>query len=346
MSDAAPEKKKLRKLPKFVNLHIFLILMVVLFPLLILWKFYHLGRTVDKEELEAMEVPVTDDVLDMYFPLKAHTEDYVDDGITSIAFLGNNPFADDRDSSDNLVNMVKEQLGAEVYNFSLKDTYMACLLEEYNGTAFPLDAYSFYWLIELLTSGSNRDFYPAASQTLRELGEIVPENCDEVIEELLSVDFSKMDIAVIMYDASDYLFGMGMYNDGDHYDKTCFTGSLEAGIEKLQAKFPNTRLIVMSPTYAFYRLEDGRYVSSDKFRYTDRFGRDVLSTYSIKEFMYTTSHGVTFIDNLYGTITEDTAENYLTDHYHLNVEGRKLVAARLIEAIKHFDPAETDSGTD
>jgi lysophospholipase L1-like esterase len=42
------------------------------------------------------------------------------------------------------------------------------------------------------------------------------------------------------------------------------------------------------------------------------------------------------VDNLYGTITEDNADKYLIDNLHLNVEGRKLVADRLIYALDYF----------
>ena len=45
---------------------------------------------------------------------------------------------------------------------------------------------------------------------------------------------------------------------------------------------------------------------------------------------------VTFVDNLYGTINEDNAEDYLTDHLHLNQEGRKKVAERFVYALNYF----------
>jgi lysophospholipase L1-like esterase len=135
-----------------------------------------------------------------------------------------------------------------------------------------------------------------------------------------------------MYDASDYLDGRNMYNDDNPTDITCFTGNLEAGIELIKETYPNMRIIVMSPTYA-YAVVDGQYVSSDKYTFGEM---DVLSTYAIKECASSSEQGVTFVDNLYGTITEDNADKYLIDNLHLNVEGRKLVADRLIYALDYF----------
>lgn len=335
-SETTSTQKPKKKLPRFLNIHVLLLVILILFPILIVWKYSRWVHYIDKDELNSEDIPIVPDTLDMILPL-TKTDDYIDDGITTIAFFGNSPFADDRNSDDNLVNMVKDRLGAEVYNFSMKDTHMACLFDEYVYFNYPLDAYSFYWLIEALTTNLGEEFFEQASSMVDQMGDVKPEYCDEVVHELLNVDFSKVDIAVIMYDALDYLDGMAMYDDSDHFSKICFTGSLESGIVKLQEKFPNTRIIVMSPTYAYYRTEDGQYISSDIFYYKEIQGRDVLSTYSIKEGQSCALRHVTFIDNLYGTITGANADQYLLDHLHLNVEGRKLVADRLIYAIQYFD---------
>ena len=64
---------------------------------------------------------------------------------------------------------------------------------------------------------------------------------------------------------------------------------------------------------------------------------DVLSTYVIKEYTSCASRGVTFVDNLYGTITEDNAKEFLVDNLHLNVKGRKKVAERFSYALHYYD---------
>ena len=57
----------------------------------------------------------------------------------------------------------------------------------------------------------------------------------------------------------------------------------------------------MSPTYAYAVDENGDYVSSDMYIYN---GRDVLSTYVIKECYSANIHSVSFMDNLYGNIVK------------------------------------------
>ena len=164
------------------------------------------------------------------------------------------------------------------------------------------------------------------------LGESAPPEAMEVYNTLTSIDLSTVDVVAVMYDGSDYLAGHAMYNDGNATDITQFTGNTEAGIELLQYCYPNIRIIIMSPTYAFGLDENGNYVSSD----IQRYGWDVLSTYVIKQYASCASRMVTFVDNLYGTINEDNAEDYLTDHLHLNQEGRKKVAERFVYALNYF----------
>ena len=79
--------------------------------------------------------------------------------------------------------------------------------------------------------------------------------------------------------------------------------------------------------------ENGDYVSSDMYIYN---GRDVLSTYVIKECYSANIHSVSFMDNLYGSITEDNADEYLVDNLHLNVKGRKLIAKRFEYFLNYY----------
>ena len=156
------------------------------------------------------------------------------------------------------------------------------------------------------------------------------------IGKLILIDFDKVDIITIMYDATDYLLGHNMYNFDNPTDITQFAGNLEASIELLQTTYPHIRIIVMSPTYAFAVDENGKYVSSD----IQRYGQDVLSVYSIMEWNACASRSVTFVDHLYGTITEDNAKHYLTDNLHLNKAGRKKVTERFLYALRYFDSEE------
>ena len=185
-----------------------------------------------------------------------------------------------------------------------------------------MDAYCLYWLVNLAAGVPLDGYYNDAAEAL---GDKTPPEAEEVVNTLKTLDFNTIDTVAIMYDATDYLMGNAMYNDDNPTDPTQFTGNLEASLEVLQRLYPQIRIIVMSPTYAYAIDEDGNYVSSDIYIYN---GRDVLSTYVIKECYSSNLHSVSFMDNLYGSITEDNAKEYLTDNLHLNVKGRKLIAKR------------------
>jgi hypothetical protein len=307
-----------------------MLLVIVVTVVLIFFKFKNWGIFIDQEELMKDWEGTYEDTLDQILPLIDEDGQIVYTDNSSIVFFGNAPFADDRGSDDNIVSMIEKSTGATVYNCSVSGSYLSSQNYAFSAASDPEDAYSFYWLVTLMTSGANSDYYKAAAESL---GDETPAEADEVYNILTTVDFSTVDTAVIMYDASDYLIGRYMYNDDNSTDITCFTGNLEAGIELLKEYYPNMRIIVMSPTYA-YAVVDGQYISSDIYKIGNL---DVLSTYVIKEYGSASEQSVTFVDNLYGTITEDTASQYLTDNIHLNKEGRKLVAERLLYALNYYN---------
>lgn len=192
-----------------------------------------------------------------------------------------------------------------------------------------MDIFNFYWLCHLAVNDIIDEKY---MEGLNVLGDNAPPEAMEIYNTLNTLDFSTVDAIAIMYDASDYLAGHEMYSDTNYTDIVQFTGNLEAGIELLREAYPHIRIIVLSPPYAFGLDENGNYVSSD----IQRYGWDVLSTYVIKQYQSCSSRSVTFVDNLYGTITQDNASEYLTDHLHLNVNGRKLVAQRFVNALNYY----------
>jgi hypothetical protein len=326
-NDNIPAKSRI---PRFINMHTIFVFAIAVFVLALFMKFKNWGVHIDQEELFKDGEGTYDDTLDQILPLIDSNGKTVAQDVSSIVFFGNAPFADDRDSEDSIVSMIAASTGAEVYNCSIGGSYLSSQNYTFDADSDPEDAYSFYWLATLMTSGGNSDYFERAGESL---GDNTPAEADEVYDILTTVDFGTVDVAVIMYDASDYLIGRYMYNDDNASDITCFTGSLEAGIELLKEYYPNMRIIVMSPTYA-YAVVDGKYVSSDKYSIGNL---DVLSTYVIKEFGSASEQGVTFVDNLYGTVTEDNADQYLTDNLHLNAEGRRLVADRLLYALNYYN---------
>ena len=318
------------KIKRFLNLHMLLLCVTLITFGYIGYRIATWGVKVDPNQMEIENG--RPDTLDLILPLldKEGNTVETDKKVETIVCFGNAPFADDRDSDDNLANLIAQKSGAKVYNFGIAGSYLAALNSTLNTTTEPMDAYNFYWLTQLAVKAPVNERYKRAEFYL---GEDTPPHATEICDTIWNLDFSTVDVAVIMYDASDYLAGHQMYSDENPTDIEQFTGNLEAGIELLQENYPNMRIIVMSPAYAFAVDEQGKYVSSDQYTY----GWDVLSTYAIKEQESCSNRGVTFIDHIYGTINEDNAKDYLTDNLHLNTAGRELIADRFMYALNYYN---------
>lgn len=327
------------KKPRFrVNMHLVLLATFVIFVGVIVFQFLNWGELITQEEIFKDGPGTYEDTLDQILPLIADSEAMPeDDGETVIVAFGNAPFADARGSEDNLASMIEEMTGATVYNCSVSGSYLAALSPLMDSKAYPMDVFNFYWLCQLAAGADVDGHYETARQVM---GDAYPPEGDQVCNTLKSLDFNKVDVITLMYDASDYLAGHEMYSDQNSTDIMQFTGNMEAGIELLQSTYPHIRIIVMSPTYAFaVDPETGEYISSDIFRH-DNEKLDVLSTYVIKQYASAATRSVSFVDNLYGTVTEDNAKEYLTDNLHLNTDGRKLVAERFVYALNYYDNSD------
>ncbi|MCH5343121.1 MAG: SGNH/GDSL hydrolase family protein [Acetatifactor sp.] len=328
---SAQSGKTPQKLPRFLNLHTLVLLVVVVFVVCIFMKFRNWGVFIDQNDIISDEDVEYYDVLDQIMPLMTDLGEPVQTGpAETILLFGNSPFADDRDSKDNLANIIAEKTGATVYNCAIGDSYLAAQHYAFDANTDPMDAYTFYWLVTYALSGVNEGYYTSAALAL---GEDTPYDAQEVLATLKSIDMADIDVVAIMYDATDYLMGHQMYSDENFTDIEQFTGNLEAGIEAIQYYCPNTRIIILSPTYAYAVTEDGEYVSSSIYTY----GQAGLPTYSVMQLRTASVRCVSYIDNLYGTITEDNADQYLIDNLHLNVAGRNLVADRFVEALNMYN---------
>ena len=322
-----PSPKGIRR---FLNLHVLFALVLLVVVGLLGYRITHWGQRVSQSDIFKDGQGSYDDSWDSILPLTDENGKMIVNDASNIVVFGNAPFADDRGSSDYLASLIAKETGATVYNCSISGSYLAAQHTNFDPTLAPMDAYCLYWLVNLAAGVPLDGYYNDAAKAL---GDKTPPEAEEVVNTLKTLDFNTIDTVAIMYDATDYLLGNAMYNDDNPTDPTQFTGNLEASIEILQRLYPQIRIIVMSPTYAYAIDEDGNYVSSDIYIYN---GRDVLSTYVIKECYSANLHSVSFMDNLYGSITEDNAKEYLTDNLHLNVKGRKLIAKRFEYFLNYY----------
>lgn len=225
-ADDADKTKEPRKgIYKFFNIHVIFALLLILVVFLIYNRISNWGVKVDLDEIFKDGPGTYEDHLDSILPLLDADRNIINgkDPATIVAF-GNAPFADDKGSEDNLANLIAERTNATVYNCSVTNSYLAAG----NGD---MDVFTFYWLAHLATGSDIKHYYTDAKETM---GEAYPKDADEVISLLTTIDFNNVDVITIMYDATDYLLGHGMYTDALTTDIDTFTGNLEAGIELIQ----------------------------------------------------------------------------------------------------------------
>ena len=231
-----PKPNPVLKFLSHINIHIVLASIFVIVIAVIAYKVVNWGEYVDLDEIFKDGPGDYSDTYDSIIRLVDKNGIPIDpgnaDGKTTIVAFGNAPFADDRNSKDNLANMIADMTGATVYNCSVTGSYLASLpYENSYMTEAPINAFNFYWMCHLACGNLVDNNYQTALETL---GDNAPPEAQEVYDTVKSIDFNNVDVITVMYDASDYLAGHPMYSDDDFTDITQFTGNLEAGIQLLQ----------------------------------------------------------------------------------------------------------------
>lgn len=305
---------------------VFLVLIVLVIGIaafrLIRWNQGAYNREDNVAQIDPSEFDV--EVLDMIIPMESsRLEGHEDDGVLTILCVGNNPFTDDR-TSTGLANLIAEKCNATVYDVAFPDS-SACYRNVPLSYSFPWDHYNLPSIGATLLSG---EFTPMESAF-----EFVEdkETYRTSIDTLKSVDMSKVDIIIVMYDSTDYNVGSPCENEEVLTDLAAFTGGIRYFLQTVNENWPYIRTIVMTPTYALYKDADGNLFSGT----TKDIGNGPLPHYVQKEIDAVIDCGCSVIDNYYGTINEGNYEDYMVDYMHYNAAGRELLANRVAFVINN-----------
>lgn len=152
----------------------------------------------------------------------------------------------------------------------------------------------------------------------------------DVIEELPRIDFGGVKTIVLVYGLNDYHAGIPTDHGGNPYDETTYGGALRSVLRTLRAKYPDQRIILVTPTYTWY-LSNGltceEYVTGEAF----------LESYVEKMLEVAAEFDVEAIDLYHGVYEHETWEDwsrFTIDGLHPNEESRRMVAERLAEVIE------------
>lgn len=271
-------------------------------------------------------------ILDFIVPTPAEAVGAAsDDGETVIVTLGNAPLSDDRDSDSGLAQIIADMTGATVYNCSVEGSYLSAKSNVLSSSLTPMDAFNFYWLTTSFCQRNNRYVY---QDIFQKLGEDMPAYGDTSYETLQSIDFEKVDIIALMYDAADYLAGHSADGAIDSTDILPFADNMASGIRLIRETYPHIRVIVMSPAYAYAIDESGSPTDSSEYRYA----QDTLADFVSAQYDAALACNVTFLDHYHGTVTAENADQYLSDYIHLNEQGRRLIAERFVSVLDGSGP--------
>lgn len=305
-------------------MHIVFISLIVILLIVSLYKLHMWNRGSESEydpnEINTEFDTETEDFYATLAPEKLAGQ--AADDITTILLLGNSAVnAGGRGIADNLENLIPQSL---VYNCGFNNSYISTrntVFESKN----PEDAYSLYWVSNAITTGD----YSLLRNNLH-TASIVDNLYANTISQLESIDYSKVDVIVMMYDATDYADKRLVTSFDNPNEKVAYTGSLKSSIEMIQQTYPHIRIIISSPYFAMIQDENGKLVSGGD----TNFGFGYLPDYMIAGKNIATTTLVSYIDNYNGTITTDNYEEYLeSDGYTLNAAGQAAIAKRIASFI-------------
>lgn len=144
----------------------------------------------------------------------------------------------------------------------------------------------------------------------------------ERMNALTQVDFSKVEVLIIEHGTNDYNSGKRVDNPEDAYDVTTFGGALRYSLTLLQEKYPDIRIVVMSPIYCALGTDKNQQC------YNTSYGEGgILDEYVELEQQICQEFGVEWIDAYHGSgIWEDNVDIYMGDALHPRMKGHELLA--------------------
>lgn len=315
---------------KFNWHYIFLIIIVVLLALVIFKIVQWNKGTASDYDPNHIDTSFDSEVLDVIFPLlPSALEGHEDDGVQTILCLGNDTFADDRDSEDALTSLMADCIAEStnqeisIINGAFADTTVSNA-DQFITDDTLSDMFNLYWIV---TSLCEQDFTYQHNALTKVEGD---SHYAETVEALESLDMSTVDTLVLFYDGSDYQIGRHVTDPSYEMNTSTYVGAMSSTLKLFQETYPYIRIIILSPTYMQFVDENGDLQNGDTYN----IGNGSMPNYLLNLIDVAQQYTVTILDNYYGSITEDNYKKYLEDGIHLNKKGREVIAKRLAEVFK------------
>lgn len=153
---------------------------------------------------------------------------------------------------------------------------------------------------------------------------------DVTIDSLCTVDFEQVEILLIESGVNDYHAGTTIYPGQNAYDPYTYVGALRSVIRSIRETYPNVRIILVTPTYTWYREKN---LTCEEYN----LGGGVLEQYVEAEEAVAKEMGVEWIDLYHDFYPHENWEDwelYTKDGLHPNEAGRALIAGQIADYLK------------
>ncbi len=234
-----------------------------------------------------------------------------------IVTFGDSVLGECRDATS-VTAQLQELTGVPVYNGNLGGTCF-CRIDRERRLSYTKDCLNMTALAAAIQAG---DFRVPRSARIRENA---TEYFPETLEGLSEIDFSRVETVFLEYGLNDYHAGAPIQNEEDPYDEYTFSGAIRSVVRRLREACPGLRIILVTPTYTWYRDERLTCEEYDP-------GGGTLDLYVEAELQTAAELGVELIDVYHDFYPHDTWEDwqrYTRDGMHPNEAGRELLARTL-----------------
>lgn len=304
-------------------LHLIVALVIITLVGFTFWRLWMWNNS-GKKELDYVEPGTYDyESLDYVFSvepeiIKEHTAKFGDDGINDILCIGDYVLTLTSKSGNTIINELSR----------VKDSRINCLCVGESSVADVQNAYGTNnvtdWqagnLYDVVWALCNKD-YALQKSSLDNGHGILQAYYDNLIE----TDLDYVDTVFIMYSSVDYIKASNLYDPDDKYNTATYEGALRAAISTLQTSYPHLKVVVGSP-YLHGVVHDEDYIPATMMNY----GNGNLSEFVMRAYNIAMECCVSFEDNYFGLINEETIADYC-DVNVLNDEGLKLIGNHMIK---------------
>lgn len=240
----------------------------------------------------------------------------------SVVALGDSVFGLIRDDTS-IPAQLERGLGKSVFNGSFGGTCISRIDSEHRLTR-AIDSFSLAGLTKAVAAD---DF--GVQQTAR-IRESNTEYFADTVDGLEKIDFSSVELVIIMHGLNDFYESVPIYNEEDPLDEYSFTGALRSSLLALRQANPNMRILLVTPTYTWH-LYSG--LTCEEYN----GGNGIQEDYVQAEIEVAEELGVELIDVYHGLYPHEKWEDwelYTFDGLHPNEAGRELLTDIICDYLK------------